>query len=57
MWKLPMFGCTEASQVLNEVNECAKAYPKAFIRVIGFDNVRQVQCISFIVHKPEYNLT
>nr|ABK21259.1 unknown [Picea sitchensis]ABK21267.1 unknown [Picea sitchensis]ABK21283.1 unknown [Picea sitchensis]ABK22328.1 unknown [Picea sitchensis]ABK22337.1 unknown [Picea sitchensis] len=55
MWKLPMFGCTEASQVLNEVNECAKAYPKAFIRVIGFDNVRQVQCISFIVHKPEYN--
>nr|P16031.1 RecName: Full=Ribulose bisphosphate carboxylase small subunit, chloroplastic; Short=RuBisCO small subunit; Flags: Precursor [Larix laricina]CAA34161.1 ribulose-1,5-carboxylase/oxygenase [Larix laricina] len=55
MWKLPMFGCTEASQVLNEVNECAKAYPNAFIRVIGFDNVRQVQCISFIVHKPEYN--
>lgn len=53
MWKLPMFGCTEASQVINEVNECAKAYPKAFIRVIGFDNVRQVQCISFIVHKPE----
>nr|ABR17099.1 unknown [Picea sitchensis] len=42
-------------EVLNEVNECAKAYPKAFIRVIGFDNVRQVQCISFIVHKPEYN--
>nr|P10053.1 RecName: Full=Ribulose bisphosphate carboxylase small subunit, chloroplastic; Short=RuBisCO small subunit; Flags: Precursor [Pinus thunbergii]CAA31774.1 ribulose bisphosphate carboxylase preprotein [Pinus thunbergii] len=53
MWKLPMFGCTEASQVINEVRECAKAYPKAFIRVIGFDNVRQVQCISFIVHKPE----
>ncbi|MGL8737913.1 ribulose bisphosphate carboxylase small subunit [Salmonella sp. NW1009] len=54
MWKLPMFGCTDSSQVAAEIKECAKAYPKAFIRVIGFDNVRQVQCISFIVHKPEY---
>ncbi|HBG7004833.1 TPA: ribulose bisphosphate carboxylase small subunit [Clostridioides difficile] len=52
MWKLPMFGCNDASQVMREINECAKAYPKAFIRVIGFDSVRQVQCISFIVQKP-----
>ncbi|KAI3467089.1 hypothetical protein Pfo_023752 [Paulownia fortunei] len=26
--------------------------PNAFIRIIGFDNVRQVQCISFIAYKP-----
>lgn len=42
MWKLRMFGCTEASQVLNEVNECAKAYPNAYISIIRFDNIRQV---------------
>ncbi|KAL8148876.1 hypothetical protein AgCh_006034 [Apium graveolens] len=25
MWKLPMFGCTDASQVLHEIAECKKA--------------------------------
>jgi len=53
MWKLPMFGCTEASQVLLELEEAKKAYPNAFIRIIGFDNTRQVQCISFIAAKPK----
>ncbi|OWM84658.1 hypothetical protein CDL15_Pgr027445 [Punica granatum] len=52
MWKLPMFGCTDSSQVLKELQEAKKAYPDAFIRIIGFDNVRQVQCISFIAYKP-----
>ncbi|CAI9786792.1 unnamed protein product [Fraxinus pennsylvanica] len=53
MWKLPMYGCTDAVQVLNEVDLCVKEYPNAFVRIIGFDNVRQVQCISFIAYKPE----
>ncbi|KAG6601287.1 Ribulose bisphosphate carboxylase small chain, chloroplastic [Cucurbita argyrosperma subsp. argyrosperma] len=52
MWKLPMFGCTDPAQVAAEIEEAKKEYPNAFIRVIGFDNVRQVQCISFIVYKP-----
>ncbi|GLJ09293.1 hypothetical protein SUGI_0105760 [Cryptomeria japonica] len=52
MWKLPMFGCNDAGQVMREINECSKAYPKAFVRIIGFDAVRQVQCISFIAQKP-----
>ncbi|KAA0876164.1 hypothetical protein EYC94_25585 [Enterobacter hormaechei] len=53
MWKLPLFGCTDASQVLKELDECVKEYPTAFVRIIGFDNVRQVQCISFIAATPE----
>ncbi|KAL8268608.1 hypothetical protein R6Q59_002406 [Mikania micrantha] len=53
MWKLPMFGCTDSSQVLKEVQECKKEYPQAWVRIIGFDNVRQVQCISFIASKPD----
>ncbi|MCJ0341062.1 ribulose-1,5-bisphosphate carboxylase small subunit, partial [Clostridioides difficile] len=52
MWKLPMYGCTDAVQVANEVDLCVKEYPKAFVRIIGFDNRRQVQCISFIAAKP-----
>ncbi|KAL7141707.1 hypothetical protein ABFS83_08G071400 [Erythranthe nasuta] len=53
MWKLPMFGCTDSAQVLRELDEAKKTYPSAFIRIIGFDNVRQVQSISFIAYKPE----
>ncbi|XP_057527990.1 ribulose bisphosphate carboxylase small subunit, chloroplastic 1-like [Amaranthus tricolor] len=53
MWKLPMYGCTDPVQVVNEVQEAKKAYPSAFIRIIGFDNVRQVQCVSFIACKPQ----
>ncbi|XP_078431506.1 ribulose bisphosphate carboxylase small subunit, chloroplastic 5-like [Wolffia australiana] len=52
MWKLPMFGCTDASQVIAEVEEAKKAYPNYFVRIIGFDNKRQVQCVSFIAYKP-----
>ncbi|GLT41161.1 hypothetical protein SLA2020_152450 [Shorea laevis] len=52
MWKLPMFGCTDSSQVLKELEEAKKAYPNSFFRIIGFNNIRQVQCISFIAYKP-----
>ncbi len=52
MWKLPMFGNTTAQQVLAEVRECRSENPKAYIRVIGFDNIKQCQTMSFIVHKP-----
>ncbi|XP_057951104.1 ribulose bisphosphate carboxylase small subunit, chloroplastic-like isoform X1 [Malania oleifera] len=52
MWKLPMYGCTDSSQVLKELEEAKKAHPNGFIRIIGFDNKRQVQCISFIAYKP-----
>ncbi|MCU6128199.1 ribulose-1,5-bisphosphate carboxylase small subunit [Clostridioides difficile] len=52
MWKLPMFGCTDSAQVIAEVEEVKKAYPEYFVRIIGFDNKRQVQCISFIAAKP-----
>ncbi|XP_020695605.1 ribulose bisphosphate carboxylase small chain, chloroplastic [Dendrobium catenatum] len=53
MWKLPMFGCTDAVQVIKELVECKKEFPEKFVRIIGFDNRRQVQCISFIAYKPE----
>ena len=52
MWKLPMFGCTNASQVLEEIQACKMEYPNSYIRIIGFDGVRQVQVVSFIVGKP-----
>ncbi|KMZ64432.1 Ribulose-bisphosphate carboxylase [Zostera marina] len=52
LWKLPMFGCSEPSMVLQEIDECKKTYPNAYIRLLAFDNKKQSQCMSFVIHKP-----
>jgi len=52
MWKLPMFGCTDSSQVLAEIMRCKQAFPNEYIRVCGFDAQRQVQTASFLVGRP-----
>ncbi|KAG0570590.1 hypothetical protein KC19_6G173200 [Ceratodon purpureus] len=52
MWKLPMFGCNDSSQVLREIQECKKAFPQCYIRVLGFDNIKQVQIAGFMVAAP-----
>ncbi|WP_199247686.1 ribulose bisphosphate carboxylase small subunit [[Phormidium] sp. ETS-05] len=52
MWKLPLFNCSSPQEVLNEVRECRQEYSNSFIRVAGFDNIKQCQTISFIVYKP-----
>jgi len=52
MWKLPLFGCQDSMQVLKEVAEAKNAYPNAYIRVLGFDSKRQVQCSGFLVQRP-----
>jgi len=52
MWKLPLFGARTPQEVLNEVSACRSAYSNCFVRVVGFDNIKQCQVLSFIVHKP-----
>ncbi|CAD7696915.1 unnamed protein product [Ostreobium quekettii] len=52
MWKLPMFGCNSGEEVLREIGNCTKVFPDDYIRLVAFDNVRQVQCLSFLVHRP-----
>jgi len=53
LWKLPLFGAKDVQEVLNEVRSCRSEYPNCFIRVVGFDNIKQCQILSFIVHKPK----
>ena len=55
MWKLPLFGATSTRAVLDEVQACRSEYGNCFIRVVGFDNIKQCQAVSFIVHKPGSN--
>ena len=52
MYKLPMFGCTDSSQVLKEISNATKAFPNAYIRLVAFDPDRQVQTAGMLVHRP-----
>ncbi|CAL0330346.1 unnamed protein product [Lupinus luteus] len=52
LWKLPMFGCVDSSEVLKEIYECKQIYPNTYIRCLAFDNKRHSQSMAFIVHKP-----
>ena len=53
MWKLPMFGCTDPSQVLKESTSCTKAFPGAYVRLVAFDAKKQVQMCGFLVQRPK----
>ncbi|MEA5472275.1 ribulose bisphosphate carboxylase small subunit [Spirulina sp. 06S082] len=55
LWKLPLFDARSAQDVLNEVRECRQEYSNCYIRIAGFDNIRQCQTFSFIVYKPNAN--
>jgi ribulose-bisphosphate carboxylase small chain len=52
MWKLPLFGARSTQEVLSEVQACRSDNSNCYVRVVGFDNVKQCQVLSFIVHKP-----
>jgi ribulose-bisphosphate carboxylase small chain len=52
LWKLPLFGARSTQEVLSEVQSCRSQYSDHYIRVVGFDNIKQCQILSFIVHKP-----
>ena len=52
LWKLPFFKARSVQEVMAEVDACRSEYRDSFIRVVGFDNVKQCQVLSFIIHKP-----
>jgi ribulose-bisphosphate carboxylase small chain len=55
LWKLPLFGAGSTQEVLNEVQACRSEYSDCYIRIVGFDNIKQCQILSFVVHKPNSN--
>jgi len=52
MWKLPMFGEKDVERVLAEIEECHKAWPGHLVRLIGYDNRKQSQGASIVIHRP-----
>jgi ribulose-bisphosphate carboxylase small chain len=52
MWKLPMFAAADPAVVLGELEACRRANPDAYIKINGYDRVRQGQVISFVAVQP-----
>lgn len=53
MWKLPLFDIDDPAAVLAELDACRKANPGAYIKINGYDPVRQGQVLSFVAYRPE----
>ncbi len=53
MWKLPLFSTEDAAAVLAELDSCRQAHPDAYIKINGYDPVRQGQVVSFVAIRPE----
>ncbi len=53
LWKLPQFDISGPEAVLAELDECRLANPGAYIKINGYDPVRQGQVVSFVVYRPE----
>lgn len=55
MWKLPLFEARTTGDVLAELEACKEANPGSFVKINGYDNIRQGQVLSFVVHRPDAN--
>lgn len=53
LWKLPLFGAKGPEDVLAEIEACKAANPGCFVKLNGYDNVKQGQVVSFVVYRPE----
>lgn len=52
MWKLPLFGVDDPAVVLAELDACRTSNPAAYIKINGYDPVRQGQVVSFVACQP-----
>jgi ribulose-bisphosphate carboxylase small chain len=54
MWDLPMFDIKDASAVVLEMNNCRKAYPNHYVKIVAYDPSphRQTTGLDFIVNRP-----
>jgi ribulose-bisphosphate carboxylase small chain len=53
MWTLPLFDVDDPAVVLDELDACRRANPAAYVKINGYDPVRQGQVVSFVVSQPE----
>ena len=52
-WELPLFEAKTPDAVVKALAACRHANPGCYIKITGYDNIRQAQILSFVVEKPE----
>jgi ribulose-bisphosphate carboxylase small chain len=54
MWGLPMFDLKDPAGILDEIRECRRGNPGAYVRVNAFDATRGLESValSFIAQRP-----
>ncbi len=59
MWAQPMFDLRDAAGVMMELDDCRKAFPDSYIKLIAFDSTRGFETVrlSFIVQRPKVEPT
>ncbi len=53
MWKLPLWDTADTGAVLRELESCRQSHPDAYIKVNGYDPMRQGQVVSFVARRPD----
>ena len=55
MYGNPMFDLKDPAGILMEINNCRKAFPNHYVRVMAFNSTRGVEspAMSFIVNRPK----
>jgi ribulose-bisphosphate carboxylase small chain len=53
MWKLPLFDAKSPDDVLAEIEACKAANPGCYIKLNGYDNLKQQMRLSFVVYRPD----
>jgi ribulose-bisphosphate carboxylase small chain len=51
-WKLPLFNMRSMDEIMSEIEFCKSNHPDSYIRITSYDNTRQTQVMSFVVHHP-----
>lgn len=52
-WKLPLFNMRSVNEIVAEIEACKTQNPQTYIRITSYDNTRQTQVMSFVVHRPD----
>ncbi len=52
-WKLPLIQCHTVDDVLEELYACQQKHPQSYIKITGYDNIRQGQVLAFVAYKPK----
>ena len=51
-WKLPLFNMRSVDEIVAEIEACKANHANSYIRITSYDNTRQTQVMSFVVHRP-----